>query len=205
MYSSKILCNFLCSIVFILGINSSYAQDANVQSLRGKIVSIKDDYFVVQTTNGQEAKILIDQNMESSNAFKYKIGQEVSIIGESQSRMPGGLIVVGKTVDHSKDDYLKRYNKIIKDSKKKAVWLDGHNNEITGVVKDIDDDYFTLEGSDGSQLHINIKEMSYNPLDDEGYIKLKLGDRVRVYGRYEENFFFPYELHASWIITFKQK
>ncbi len=205
MYSSKILCNFLCSIVFILGINSSYAQDANVQSLRGKIVSIKDDYFVVQTTNGQEAKILIDQNMESSNAFKYKIGQEVSIIGESQSRMPGGLIVVGKTVDHSKDDYLKRYNKIIKDSKKKAVWLDGHNNEITGVVKDIDDDYFTLEGSDGSQLHINIKEMSYNPLDDEGYIKLKLGDRVRVYGRYEENFFFPDELHASWIITFKQK
>lgn len=59
---------------------------------------------------------------------------------------------------------------------------------LRGVVTDVNNNHFTL--NTGSRaIDVNVAEMSYNPLDDEGYQQIDTGDRVWVSGKVDHNLF----------------
>lgn len=50
-------------------------------------------------------------------------------------------------------------------------------------------------------LTVETDEMSYEPLDDEGYQQIEVGDRVSVSGEFDDEFFDGMVLEADTLIT----
>ena len=56
---------------------------------------------------------------------------------------------------------------------------------VEGIVTHVDDEEFLVD-TGAHEVRVNVSEMPYNPLVDEGRYKIEKGDRVRVTGRMED-------------------
>jgi uncharacterized protein YdeI (BOF family) len=65
-----------------------------------------------------------------------------------------------------------------------------------GVVTKVEDHSFNINNGQKS-LTVDVSKMVYNPLDDQGYQKIDVGDLVRVTGRMDKGFFTGRRLVAS--------
>lgn len=70
---------------------------------------------------------------------------------------------------------------------------------IQGTVTSVNDDEFTVN-TGPRELTVEVEKMSFNPLDDEGYLKIEKGDVVRVNGMIDDDLFEGRELVADSII-----
>lgn len=70
---------------------------------------------------------------------------------------------------------------------------------IQGTVTSVNDDEFTIN-TGLREVKIEVEEMPFNPLDNEGYLKIELGDVVRVTGTMDDDLFEGRELVADSII-----
>jgi uncharacterized protein YdeI (BOF family) len=77
---------------------------------------------------------------------------------------------------------------------------DGEWVQLSGTVKNIDDREFTL-AMGLTDMTVDTDEMSYNPLDDEGYQQIDEGDRVSVWGHIDHDLFESRELKAETLVT----
>jgi len=71
--------------------------------------------------------------------------------------------------------------------------------EIQGTVEKVDRDEFTVDVG-MHDVRVEVDDMAYNPLDDEGYQKIKAGDRVRVSGVIDSDLFEGYEIEANSVV-----
>jgi uncharacterized protein YdeI (BOF family) len=71
---------------------------------------------------------------------------------------------------------------------------------LQGTITDVDDDEFTID-TGARSMRVEVEEMPYNPLDDEGYQRIELGDRVSVTGEIDDDLFEGRELVADSIVT----
>lgn len=69
-----------------------------------------------------------------------------------------------------------------------------------GTITSIDDREFTIN-TGARKLAVDTAAMSYNPMDDEGYQTLDVGDYVSVSGDMDDDFWEQRELMADVIIT----
>jgi len=67
---------------------------------------------------------------------------------------------------------------------------------LQGTVTEVDDDEFTID-SGFRQIRVDVGEMPFNPLDDEGYLKVRVGDLVSVSGEMGSDLFEGRELVAD--------
>lgn len=71
---------------------------------------------------------------------------------------------------------------------------------VQGKVTGINGCKFTLD-TGKRMLTVDTSELGYNPLDKEGYQKIKKGDRVSVGGKMDKDFWGNRELDANSVIT----
>jgi uncharacterized protein YdeI (BOF family) len=71
---------------------------------------------------------------------------------------------------------------------------------VQGRVTEVGSEEFTLD-TGLRALRVDVEEMSYNPLDDEGYQKIEVGDRVSVAGQMDKDLFEGRELLADSVVT----
>jgi len=71
---------------------------------------------------------------------------------------------------------------------------------VTGTVKEIDEEEFILN-TGNYQIEVDTEDMAYNPLDDQGYQQIDVGDRLYVTGEVEHDFFEEREIDASTITS----
>jgi hypothetical protein len=71
---------------------------------------------------------------------------------------------------------------------------------VQGVVTEVHDQGFKLEVGD-IDLSIDVEQMAYNPLDDEGYQQIDVGDLVTVTGEMDYNLLEGRELVATSVTT----
>ncbi|MDZ7752979.1 MAG: hypothetical protein U5S82_15310 [Gammaproteobacteria bacterium] len=71
---------------------------------------------------------------------------------------------------------------------------------IRGVVTETSDEEFVID-TGLREVRVEVEEMAYNPLDDEGYQKIEVGDRVSVTGDMDDDFLEGRELVADSVIT----
>ena len=69
--------------------------------------------------------------------------------------------------------------------------------EMSGTVASISGRELTLR----SGFQIDTSMLGYNPLDDKGYQRIDVGDRIKVGGRVEDDLSDKTELMARWIIN----
>jgi len=67
---------------------------------------------------------------------------------------------------------------------------------VQGVVTEVEDHEFKLDTAVRT-LTVDVGKMPYNPLDDEGYLKIRPGNVVRVTGRIDKGLFLGRELIAN--------
>jgi len=70
---------------------------------------------------------------------------------------------------------------------------------VQGIVTEVNGDEFKLKVGSGS-LTIDVAEMPYDPLDNEGYLKIAAGDSVRVTGRIGYDLFEGRKLKAETLV-----
>lgn len=72
--------------------------------------------------------------------------------------------------------------------------------EYVGEITKVDGRSFIID-TGLQKMKIDTSEMNYNPLDDYGYQKLDVGDRVRVSGKVEDDIFDKTEFVADSILS----
>jgi uncharacterized protein YdeI (BOF family) len=70
---------------------------------------------------------------------------------------------------------------------------------VRGTVSEVNAHDFVLD-TENRTLRVDVSEMTFDPLDDEGYLKIDEGDRVKVFGEMDANLFQGRELEADTII-----
>jgi len=70
---------------------------------------------------------------------------------------------------------------------------------VQGVVTEVNGDEFELSVGT-TELTVDVDEMAYNPLDDEGYQRIEAGDLVRVTGNMDYDLFEGRELKAETLV-----
>ena len=71
---------------------------------------------------------------------------------------------------------------------------------VQGTVMEVSDEKFTIL-SGITEVHVNVADMPYNPLDDEGYQKIEEGDYVSVTGMMDHDLTHGPELEATSVVT----
>jgi uncharacterized protein YdeI (BOF family) len=75
---------------------------------------------------------------------------------------------------------------------------------VQGIVTDVDDEEFTID-TGLREIRVETDAMYYDPLDDEGFQQIDVGDRVSVTGNIDDDFFEGRELVASSITTLSER
>lgn len=81
-----------------------------------------------------------------------------------------------------------------------TVERDGMMLRVTGPVTNVDDREFTLDTGQ-TEIQIDTTTMSYNPMDEVGFQKIRAGDVVSVYGLLDSDVFLKREIKAETITT----
>lgn len=80
------------------------------------------------------------------------------------------------------------------------TYIDGARIEIEGTVSRIKDREFFV-GTGKREIKVDTVSLPYNPLDEFGYQKIEVGDRVKVEGEMDLDVFEKREVHAMTVIT----
>jgi uncharacterized protein YdeI (BOF family) len=71
---------------------------------------------------------------------------------------------------------------------------------VAGTVTDVSGGEFKVKTA-GGDIMVDVDRMSYNPLDEDGYQRIDVGDRVTVTGTIDDEFFEGKEIKARTITT----
>ncbi len=71
--------------------------------------------------------------------------------------------------------------------------------EVSGYVTEISGREFTIN-TGLQRIQVDTDEMGYDPMDDKGYLKIDLGDFVKVSGEMDPGIIEDHEIKADWII-----
>jgi hypothetical protein len=83
-----------------------------------------------------------------------------------------------------------------------TVYVDA-DMQLTGEVTSVDGREFMIDTGD-RKMQIDTSQMVYNPLDNKGYQKIDVGDRVQVSGDLDIDVFERNEIMAETIITLQE-
>ena len=81
---------------------------------------------------------------------------------------------------------------------------EGHWMQLSGTVASVDGREFTLDVG-FQDFRVDTANMSYDPLDDTGYQRVDVGDRVSVWGRMDYGLFENRELMAETVVTLHEQ
>ncbi len=74
---------------------------------------------------------------------------------------------------------------------------------IQGTVSEVGEEEFVVN-TGLRKITVETEDMTYDPLDDEGFQKIQKGDRVSVAGKMDKDFFEGRELKATSVVTMKK-
>lgn len=166
-------------------------------SISGEVESVDPDEFVLDYGDGSVI-VEMDDGDRDADAYKLMKDDDVTVSGlvdddffetttiEASSVYVDklGTYFYASAVDEE-DDFVTVHTPVIMSE-----------TIVQGTVKEVNDEEFVVDtGFD--ELTVEVEEMAYNPLDDQGYQKVEAGDVVSVTGDMDTDFFEGRELVAD--------
>ncbi len=166
-------------------------------SISGEVESVDADEFTLDYGGGSVI-VEMDDGDRDADAYKLMKGDDVTVSGlvdddffetttvEASSVYVDklGTYFYASAVDEE-DDFVTVQTPVIMSE-----------TVVQGTVKKVNDEEFVIDtGFD--ELTVEVEEMGYNPLDDQGYQKIEAGDVVSVTGDMDDDFFEGRELVAD--------
>jgi uncharacterized protein YdeI (BOF family) len=173
-------------------------------SLSGTVTMADADSFRLDYGDGS-ITVEMDDWDTYGDAWPLVSGDEVTVYGEVDENLYTNDTIEASSV------YVADLNSFFyaspADEEELGAWaLDPYDEigDITyvGTVESVDEDDQTFTIDTGAQeLTVETDALMYNPLDDEGFQQIEVGDVVSVDGVVDEDFFTNNDLVASSIVT----
>lgn len=198
------------AIAFVLGSNIVAAQDPKQMpddtwiSLSGTVTSVTADDFRLDYGDGT---ILVEMDDWDSfgDAWPLVSGDRVTVYGDVDENL-----YVNDTIEAA-SVYVKDLNSFFyasaADEEELGAWALDPYDEVgdttyVGTVESVDPstDSFTID-TGKQELTVETDALLYDPLDDEGFQRIEVGDVVSVDGVVDEDFFTNNDLVAESIVT----
>lgn len=201
------LCGAVLGLAAMLGMGAQaqkpyQQQEGTWITISGTVETVLADSFTLDYGEGV-ITVEMDDGDRDADAYKLMKGDEVTVTGNIDkdfydlTTIEAGSVYVknlntyfyASSVDEE-DTYLTTYWPAIITTQTVA----------TGTVTSVKDEEFTLD-TGPRRLTVEVEEMAYNPLDDEGYQRIEVGDVVSVTGTLDSDLFEDRELVAQSIVT----
>jgi len=172
-------------------------------TISGEVESVDPDTFMLDYGDGYIV-VEMDDGDRDADAYKLLKGDKVTVSGRidddflETTKIEAGSVYVeniGTTFFSSSVDEETSEGLVAKISVPVVV----AETVVQGTVTDVDANEFTVDAG-VTDLRVDVNEMPYNPLDDEGYQKIDVGDRVKVTGNIDSDLFEGQELVADTVI-----
>ena len=165
--------------------------------LSGTVQSVQPDAFVLNYDDGV-ITVEMDDGDRDADAYSLLEGDEVTVSGMIDDDFFETTTIEAGTV------YVKKLGTTFHASavdEEDMMFL--HSFEVhpsmtafTGTVSEVRDEEFMLD-TGLRKLTVEVEEMPYDPLDDEGYLRIHEGDRVSVTGSMDFDLFEGREFVAT--------
>jgi uncharacterized protein YdeI (BOF family) len=172
-------------------------------TISGTVESVSADSFTLDYGDGAVI-VEMDDGDRDADAYKLMVGDKVTVSGEIDDDFYETTTIEASSV------YVENLGTTFFASAVDEETTEGWAVAVTvpipisqtivyGTVTDVDEHEFTVD-SGLRELQVDVADMPYNPLDDEGYQKIRVGDRVKVSGDIDTDFFEGRELMADAVI-----
>lgn len=177
--------------------------DESYVSVTGNIGDIRSNEFDLKYGNGKTITVELDQFGWEGNETKYLVpGESATVYGYIDDDLFEGREIEAFNIQLN-ESYVYYYNTDSGDNQYYNMSGNEQRDEttvsMTGQVSKVDDDQFTLTNKNGS-VRVDVSELGYDPLDNQGVQQIVNGDRVYVYGKLDSNFFDKQEIAASGLV-----
>jgi uncharacterized protein YdeI (BOF family) len=177
--------------------------DSTWITISGTVDSVERDRFILDYGDGVVI-VEMDDGDRDADAYKLLTGDEVTVAGridddflETTTIEASSVYIdsIGTTFFASAvdDETSERLAAAV------AIPVQFSRAEIQGTVMRVSDHEFTVDAG-STDVIVDVSDMVYDPLDDEGYLKVEAGDRVKVAGDIDSDLFTGYEIDADSIV-----
>lgn len=172
-------------------------------TLSGEVESVDRDSFMLDYGDGY-ILVEMDDGDRDADAYKLLKGDKVTVSGQidddffETTKIEASSVYVeniGTTFFASSVDEETSEGLVATVSVPVVV----AETVVQGTVTDVNTSEFTVDAG-LHNMRVDVSDMPYNPLDDEGYQKIDVGDRVRVSGDIDSDLFEGRELVADTLI-----
>ena len=176
-------------------------------TLSGEVESVDRDSFMLDYGDGYII-VEMDDGDRDADAYKLLKGDKVTVSGRIDddffeiTKIEAGSVYVeniGTTFFASSVDEETSEQLVAAISVPVVV----SETVVQGTVTEVAGDEFTVDAG-LKNLRVDVSDMPFDPLDDEGYLKIDVGDRVRVTGEIDNQVFEGRELVADTVIVLNQ-
>lgn len=170
-------------------------------SIDGTVAEVMVDAFELEYGNGT---IMVEMDDDDRDAAAYALdhGDRVAVTGvidddlfETSTIEASSIYVedLGTYFYSSAFDEMDNFVTITSP-------LDPSRLVLQGMVTEVSDEEFTVD-TGLREVTVELDDLWYDPLDDEGYQRIRVGDRVSVTGTMDYDFLEGRELVASSVVT----
>jgi uncharacterized protein YdeI (BOF family) len=184
-----------------------YAQaDDSWISLSGTVGQVRRDTFELDFGE-RTITVEMDDSDRQAETYALRMGDKVTVNGVidddffETSKIEASSVYVEKLGRHFFASVLDEEDFV---SVTYLAPIDDGGVAVHGLVTEVSGDEFTIDNGLRS-VRVDVGDMSYDPLDDEGYQKVEVGDVVRVQGKIDDDFLEAREVMASSITTLAEE
>ena len=173
-------------------------------TLSGEVESVDRDSFMLDYGDGY-IMVEMDDGDRDADAYKLLKGDKVTVSGRidddffETTKIEAGSVYVeniGTTFFASSVDEETSEQLVAAISVPVVV----SETVVQGTVTDVARNEFTVDAG-MKNLRVDVADMPFDPLDDDGYLKIDVGDRVRVTGDMDNQVFEGRQLVADTVIV----
>ncbi len=168
----------------------------------GKVAKVNPDSFLLDYGEG-ELLVEVDDGDYDNDAYKLFAGDDVTVTGRIDQNLfaettleASGVYVKGLNTTFfssaiDEEDYPLVYTTAYVPMTPDTVTLVGNVTDTNGFTNNVS----IVIGS--NEIDVDVSELGYDPLDDEGWLKIDEGDRIQISGTLDDGFLTDYELVAD--------
>ena len=185
-----------------VAINPYALEDDSWISINGEVTSVTADAFELDYGDGQ-ITVEMDDGDRDADGYKLIQGDEVRVSGMIDDDFYDLTTIEASSVYVKNiDTYFYASAMDEEDIGYSIISPSVTDTVVQGTITsvDVNGEQFTLD-SGLQELTVEVDELTYNPLDDEGFQQLDVGDRVSVQGSIDHDFFEGRVFEANYVTT----
>ncbi|MBK5929801.1 hypothetical protein CCR82_04440 [Halochromatium salexigens] len=197
-------------VLALTGATGAWAEDTMVApddswiSVSGTVESVTHDAFVLDYGEGVMT-VEMDDGDRDADGYRLVRGDNVTVNGRIDDDLFEARTLEASSVYvENIDTYF--YASAFDDEAINDVIVTVQTpvvisaTTVQGTVTEVGSEEFVVD-TGLSKVRVEVDELAYNPLDDEGYQKIEVGNRVSVTGQIDDDLFEGRELVADSVIT----